>query len=125
MAACKQCGETGVTAGANDHIGLKFLKNLLALTHSAKNALDGISIFLQRSQVFTTAEAGCRQALQLITSLGHQSFLHMAFCADEEDIAVGMTLLHGVCHRNGRIDMTGSTAAGKNHVHCKTSCNFV
>jgi hypothetical protein len=45
----------------------------------------------------------------------------MAFGADEENPAVRMTLSEYIGNCDGRIDMSGGTAAGKYHIHKESS----
>ena len=120
-----QCREAGIAAGADDHIGLKLPVNFFTGTDGGEDALDGVDIFLDGCPVFPPAQAGAGQALQVKACLGHQLFFHVAGGADEEDFAVRIALSHSAGNCNGRVDMSGGTAAGKNQIHGVASCIFL
>ena len=84
--------------------------------------LDKISQSLMPSAALTMEGLD----VQLInTGLANQFLLHVTLSANEENLAVRLALLQYIGYGNCRVDMTGSTAAGKNHVHRITSCFFI
>ena len=62
------------------------------------------------------------QTLYLITLARYKLHLHFIVCADEKHFDIGHKLLEFSRNRNGRIDMTGSSAAGKDKFHI---CTFL
>ena len=109
--------EAGIAAGANNHIRPEIRKNAPAFLHCVQNTLDGPNILLQALQVHFPTQAGARQALQLVACLGDQPFLHMSNRADKQDPAVRMALPHFIGNGDGRVDVAGSAATGKNQIH--------
>ena len=117
LAAGIQGREAGIAAGADDHIGLKLPKNLLTGTNGLQNAVDCVDILFQACQALFAAQAGTRKGPQLVARLGHQLFFHMTNGADKQHLAVRIAPPHFIGDGNGRIDMSGGTAAGKDKIH--------
>ena len=53
---------------------------------------------------------------ELVALLGHQIPLHAVVGAGEEDVAAGVVELKQTGQRDGRIDVSGGAAAGKENV---------
>ena len=123
MTGC-QCREAGVTTGTYDHSGLKFTNDLLAAVDGSDHIGNRLNVLLDALHIELAAHTGSLKGLQFKARSGHQFLLHMALCANEEDLAVGVTFFPYIRNCDGRIDMSGSTTASKDHIHRKSSCLF-
>ena len=91
--------------------------DLFAPAHRVQHAFNRVDILFQPREIQLPAQAGAGQAHDLIALLGHQFFLHVAFRADEKDLAVRVFFPQLIGHGDGRVNMARGAAAGKNQVH--------
>ena len=117
LCACINGREAGITTGADDHIRAKVTDDLLALGHCIDHALDCVDVLLDARHIQLTAQAAAGQGDQFIARCGNQLFLHVAFSANEENLAIRLSLLQYVGYGDCRIDVSGSTASGKHNFH--------
>ena len=120
--ARQQRREAGIAAGTHDHIGLEFFDNLLAAGYGADRIGHRLNIGHDTRQIQLPAHTGCGESAQFVACRRHQFLFHVAGCADEENIAVGVAFFPCIGNCNGRINMAAGTTAGKNHIHRKSSC---
>ena len=87
----------------------------MARLHTLPHAFYRVEVLFHCGKVLSPAEAGAFQTFEVIPRLRHQLFLHVAFRADKEDIAVRVAFPHHIGNRDGRVDVSRRAAAGKNH----------
>ena len=121
LAAGIQRRKAGITTGTHDHIRLKLPNDLLALLDRAGQIADHAGILFQSLQALAPHQTGTGETFQLIPRLRHQLFFHVTLGSDKQHLTVGVTLFEYIRYGNGRIDMSCCTAAGKDHIHFKTS----
>ena len=106
-------GEAGVAAGADDNVGLEVLQDPLRFGERRGHALHGHEIVPDGGGGQLSLVVGDLHGLQLEALARDELVFHAVLRADEEDLAVRLSLPQHVRHGNGGIDMAPGSAAGK------------
>ena len=114
-----------IAAGADDGVRLKVTDNGLGLPVGDNHVFQCCDIVRQCLKVLAPAQVGDFQGLDGIALPGHQVHLHFSLGAQKEKLAVRHQLFQPPGHSQGRIDMTGGTAAGKDKFHGETSFLYI
>ena len=108
---------TGIAAGANDQIRLKFLQHGSGLSGRFHHQRRCVQIVPNIRNLEGAAEIVNLNSPKGIARFFNKLPFHTPLAAHEQDVDGCIPLLHQPCQGQRWIYMTGRSAAGKNHVH--------
>ena len=107
----------GVAAGSDDDVGPELLEDPVGLFQRAVQIFQRDEIVPDAFRRQLALVIGDFQRFQPESLARDQLVFHSVLRADEEDLSVRPPGLEELCHGDGGIDMSGGTAAGKDHSH--------
>ena len=109
-------GVGGVAPGAHHQVGLEIPDDLRRLTPGSGHGHHRDKIMLDVLPAEGPVDGVDIHGPELVALLGHQIPLHAVVGTGEEDVAAGVVELKQTGQRDGRIDVSGGAAAGKENV---------
>ena len=114
-----------IAACTYDRVGLKLAYQLLRLMQRYRDVLYRVKVMHNAAQAVLAADVRDLQPLYAVALARHELHLHLALRADKQHLRIGQQLAQPSRDRERGVNVSGSTAAGKDKFHIRSSFQVV
>ena len=106
-----------ITAGSHNDIRLESINDFLCSCAASGKIPEGLYIVFYVSEGKSALDSKNFYGRKIISGVGNDSGFHSVWVSGEEDFRFRVFFFKIICNGDGRVDMSGSSAAGKKNFH--------